>query len=63
MARNCDTCKYCWRDESVGDRECMTDKALTKEDAEVLMHHYEEIIDNCPFYEEGEGVTKVGYSF
>ena len=61
--RNCETCKYCWRDDSVGDRECNTDKAKTTEEAELLMYHYEEMIDNCPFYEEGEPTIKVGYSF
>lgn len=59
MGCNCNTCKHCFRDESVGDRECMNDM-LTEDEIEM---YYAEMKDNCPRYETGNGVVKIGYSF
>ena len=57
--RNCNTCKYCWIDASVDDREC-TCENLTEEEIEI---YYADMKDGCPYYIEGESEIKVGYSF
>lgn len=57
---NCNSCDYCWRDESVGYRECTCEDNFTDEE---IVKYDENMEDGCPHYKEGEGVTKVGYSF
>ena len=45
---NCDTCKHCFHDDSVGYRECKQRDEMTEEQVE----HYEANLENgCPFYE------------
>ena len=50
--RNCFTCKHCWQDYSVGDRECMLldefPNILTEKE---IVKYYEDAEENCPYYE------------
>lgn len=45
--RNCDTCVHCWRDNSVGDRECLMVEFMTEEE---IVTYFEDMGDNCPHY-------------
>lgn len=46
---NCDACRHCWRDDSVGDRECKKRDEMTEEQVD----RYEgDMESGCPFYEE-----------
>ena len=47
--RNCETCNYCWRDESVGHRECTCKEDFTEEE---IVKYYEDMQDGCPHYKE-----------
>ena len=58
--RNCETCKHCWMDETVGDRECKKYDELTEEEADT---YYSDVLDGCPHYEEGDGEIHYGYTF
>lgn len=55
---NCNTCKHCWRDDSVGDRECLRADEMTEEQLE---KYYADLNDNCPLYEEDENYLDDDY--
>ena len=58
---NCNNCKYCWKDESVGYRECQCeDDNFTEEELEKYEGNLE---DGCPHFKEGENIVRVGYRF
>ena len=46
--KNCNDCKYCWTDDSVGYRECTCKEEFTDEEA---VKYYEDMEDGCPHYE------------
>ena len=47
--RNCETCRYCWRDDSVGYRECTCEEEFTEDE---IVKYDEDMEDGCPHYEE-----------
>lgn len=50
MGNNCYSCANCWRDDSVGYRECtVADKFDNEED---IVKYYEDAEDGCPHYSE-----------
>lgn len=61
MKRNCETCQHCWKDCSVGDRDCMVLEKFSSD--EEVEKYFADAEDGCPLYEHGDGITKVGYKF
>ncbi len=61
MKKCCTNCLHLWEDLSVGDRDCkVLDKFNSDEDVE---KYFADMEEGCPFFEEGNGTTKVGYRF
>ena len=58
MAQNCNSCKYCWRDESVGHRECTCEDDFTEEE---IIKYDEDMKDGCPHYKEETKVDDYVY--
>lgn len=61
MKKICDNCKHCWRDLSVGDRDCLVLEKF-KSDEEVEKY-FADMEEGCPFFEFGNSTEKVGYRF
>ena len=59
--QNCYYCKYCWRDIGVGARECTCDDENFTE--EEIVKYDENMEDGCPHFQEGENITKYGFTF
>lgn len=55
---NCETCVYCWRDESVGYRECICKEDFTEEE---IVKYDEDMEDGCPHYEEAKPIDDYTY--
>ena len=49
--RNCETCVKCWRDDSVGARECTNAEEMTEDEIET---YYSDMKDGCPYYKSQE---------
>lgn len=45
--RDCGSCKFCWRDDSVGERECTVEALMSEEE---MVTYFENMSDNCPNY-------------
>ena len=49
--KNCDNCTHCWRDDSVGARECTMAEEMTEEEIET---YYADMNEGCPYHKTQE---------
>ena len=61
MKKICDNCKHCWRDLSVGDRDCLVLEKF--ESDEQVEKYFADMQEGCPLFESGNNTEKVGYRF
>lgn len=50
----CENCVHCWRDDTVGERECMIAEELSEEQ---LVKYFENMEPGCPYYMTQEDQT------